>query len=62
MRLHMSREGARGVLFVSAQDAAAAESHVRALWGAVTRSGGPVGDWLLLECTPLPLGGTLPPR
>ncbi|GAA4760737.1 hypothetical protein GCM10023329_02390 [Streptomyces sanyensis] len=62
VRLHMSRGGARGVLFVSAQDSAAAESHVRALWAAVARSGGPVGGWRLLQCTPLPLGGARPPR
>ena len=55
MRLHVSRGGARGVLFVSAQDASSAEAYARMLWAAVARDEGPVKNWLLLECAELSL-------
>ncbi|MFG2637085.1 hypothetical protein ACGFX8_25020 [Streptomyces sp. NPDC048362] len=55
IRLHLSRGGARGVLFVAAEDGSSAEAYARTLWAAVARGEGPVSNWLLLECSALSL-------
>ncbi|MFE3071911.1 hypothetical protein [Streptomyces sp. NPDC059247] len=55
MRLHIGHRGARGVLFLSAEDGEGAEAYARALWAAAAEGEGPVCNWRLLECGVLPL-------